>query len=160
MTGWYASYRVANPSLPKEHPGHFSFRRVPVAYWDNGIGWVSVAEYQKQPGHLMQANQVRFNNWEFVGYYTEQKIVTALPGSGWAAEYAGDDGNPFTSPLVAWLVFDDGEVRPVGMGSDGYGDNPCESGNFIRLVGPDGENRSSLTATSKTTPGPDNGKEG
>lgn len=140
MTGWYASYRVANPALPKGHPGYYSLRKIPVAYWDHGYGWVSVAEHQKHPGHLMRANEVRFTTWEFMGYYPKaQTVVAALPGAGWSAEYKADDGSTFTSPLVAWLIFDDGEVRAADMGSDGYGDNPCESGNFVRLVGPDEE---------------------
>lgn len=141
MTSWHATYRVTNPAIPEGKPGHYSSREIPVAYWENGYGWVSVASHQKQPGHLMRADEVRFLNWEFQGYYPGRQVVAALPGAGWSARYADMDGSggEGDSPLVAWLVFDDGEVRPVDMGTDGWGDNPCDAGNFVRLIPPGGE---------------------
>lgn len=138
MTGWYASYRVANPTLPKEHRGHYSFRKIPVAYWEDGYGWVSVAEHQKHPGHLMRADEVRFVNWEFMGYYPRQRLVTALPGAGWFARYADMDGSGGygDSPILAWLIYDDGDIKAFDMSIDGCGGDPCEMSNFVQLVPP------------------------
>jgi len=138
MTGWYASFRVANPSLPKEHRGHYSFRRIPVAHWDNGYGWVSVAEHQKHPGHLMRADEVRFANWEFMGYYPLQHLIGVLPGAGWSARYADMDGSGGhgDSPILAWLIYDDGDVKAFDMSIDGAGSDPCEMANFVQLVPP------------------------
>ena len=139
MTGWSAIYRVANPAIPKGKLGHYSTEKVPVAYWEDGYGWVSVATHQKYPGHLMRADEVRFTNWEFQGYLPGRHVVAALPGAGWSARCTDDDGTSDDSPLLAWIVFDDGEIKPVWMGVDGYGDNPCDFGNFVELVPPGSE---------------------
>lgn len=145
MTGWHATYRVTNPAIPEGKRGRYSWQEVPVAYWEDGYGWVSVASHQKRPGHLMRADEVRFANWEFQGYYPGRKVIAALPGAGWSAKFAdddddaSDDGASSNIPLVAWVVFDDGEVKPVWMGVDGYGDDPCSFGNFVCLVPPGGE---------------------
>jgi hypothetical protein len=137
-TGWYASYRVTNPNIPEGTPGSSYFNRVPVAYWEDGCGWVSVAQYQKQPGHLMRADEVRFANWEFRGYYPDNKIVAVLPGGGWSARYTDMDGSGGhgDSPILAWLVREDGAVTAFDMSVDGCGGDPCEMSNFDQLVPP------------------------
>lgn len=144
MTGWHATYRIINPAIPKGERGHCSWRELPVAYWSDGYGWVSAADYQTRPEHLVRADEVRFLNWEFQGYHPSRKVVAALPATGWSARYSNEWEDPDNhgtadSPLVAWIAYDDGEVRPIDMGTDGWGHNPCDLGNFVCLVPPGGE---------------------
>lgn len=67
---------------------------------------------------------------------TEGPVVAAIPGGGWLAEYRNDDGSPFTSPIVAWLVYADGNVTPVDAGADGWVDTVTDALNFVRLIPP------------------------
>jgi hypothetical protein len=66
-------------------------------------------------------------------------VVAALPGAGWQALYRAEDGTSFVSPVLAWLVFSDGTIEPVDMGTDGYSEDPRESTSFVRLVEPGGD---------------------
>lgn len=69
----------------------------------------------------------------------DNPVVAALPGNGWRAVYRLADGTEASSPIVAWLVHQDGDVQPVDVDSDGITDNPKGASNFVRLLHPDEE---------------------
>ena len=141
MTEWEALYRYTNPEISEGAPGRSWTNKLPVAYFDkDGIGWVSAASHEKTPGHLRPATDVRFAGWEFRGYYPVRRVIAAIPGGGWTAMYGDgggeEGGDGYGSLLVAWLVYDDGEIKPMDAGSDGYVDDPTGMANFLRLDEP------------------------
>lgn len=78
------------------------------------------------------------------------RVVAAVPGQGWVARYKvsnkhvpalGGDVVVHTlirSPVVAWLVYEDGHVVAVAGSSDNIQGIPVAASNFYDLVPPDG----------------------
>ncbi|MFH0244441.1 hypothetical protein ACGRHY_18955 [Streptomyces sp. HK10] len=103
----------------------------PVIAWDDDGNPLVV---DGKTGRLRDAG-----SWSnYVGVHEgEPVVVAALPGDGWRAEYRDDDGTVHSSPVVAWLVYDDGSVKPADTDRDGYVDFPTTVSNFVRIYRPE-----------------------
>ncbi|MGV9227601.1 hypothetical protein ACWDPF_33595 [Streptomyces albogriseolus] len=53
----------------------------------------------------------------------KSKVVAALPGGGWKITTKFTDGETWTTPVLAWLVHEDGDVVPVDISPDGSAGN-------------------------------------
>lgn len=67
----------------------------------------------------------------------DPRVVAAVPGGGWIAEYANDDGSTHSSPIVAWNVYEDGTCIPVDTDGTGACDEITSLGNLHRIYHPD-----------------------
>lgn len=59
-------------------------------------------------------------------------IIAALPGAGWVASMKEYDGLHGGTPVVGWLVYADGEFRPVVL-HDGKPVDATTLPNFLRV---------------------------
>jgi hypothetical protein len=46
-------------------------------------------------------------------------VVGAVAGGGWLIDYQDDQGNKWTTPILAWTVHADGTASPIGTDRDG-----------------------------------------
>lgn len=62
-----------------------------------------------------------------------ERIVQLIPGTGWNAIYAMENGQEETVPLVAWALLSNGDVKALDTDRNGYIEFPTEVANFVRL---------------------------
>ncbi|BCL20300.1 hypothetical protein ACPCBX_13640 [Streptomyces tuirus] len=64
---------------------------------------------------------------------TTNPVVAALPADGWSAGIRVEEGVDYNLPLVGWLVYADGTVRPICIDHHGQQKDPTTLPNFSRL---------------------------
>ncbi|WP_051722500.1 hypothetical protein [Streptomyces albus] len=122
-----AAYRHEGSADGKTHT-HYTSKAV-VGWDDDGTPLV----VDEKTGRLRDASSWR----NYAGVHEgEPAVIAALPGNGWRAEYRNDDGSVHSSPIVAWLVYDDGSVKPADTDGDAYVDFPTTVSNFTRIYHP------------------------
>lgn len=63
-----------------------------------------------------------------------KRIVQIIPATGWSAHYSAPGGNGLdSSPLVAWALLANGEVRALDSDQHGITDFADEQANFVRI---------------------------
>lgn len=62
-------------------------------------------------------------------------IVQIIPGTGWWAHYSHDDGDSSSSPIVAWALLANGDVRALDTDRNGDVDFATDITNFERIEG-------------------------
>ena len=65
----------------------------------------------------------------------ENPVVAALPGTGWRAEYNDDGGDPWSEPVIAFIVHANGLVQAVSVAADGEMGVAQDSLEFRRIYG-------------------------
>ena len=63
------------------------------------------------------------------------KVVAAIPGGGWYAEW--QDAETLArvrSPIVCWVVNDEGEITPRVSDCHGFVCDPTEDSNFVQVI--------------------------
>ncbi|GAA2811088.1 hypothetical protein GCM10010441_39650 [Kitasatospora paracochleata] len=129
-TGWLARFQTAEERETKQ-PG----RLVPVTRWDeNGLALI----VDEAAGRLVPARE--FDN--FVALVPgDRPVVAALPGAGWRAVYAQDDGQPdYVEDLVGWAVHDNGYATPIAADPELMIGEPLTTRspvNAVRLLPPE-----------------------
>ncbi|MFF3699009.1 hypothetical protein [Streptomyces sp. NPDC002221] len=122
---YQARYRHEN-----DGSAHFHFTTKPVIAWsDEGIALVA----DEKTGRLRKANT--YSNFAGVSA-GDAKVVAALPGGGWLAEFREEDGTSTFCPVIGWRVQDDGTCTPADSCTAGIVENPTEASNFVRLHEP------------------------
>lgn len=53
-------------------------------------------------------------------------VVGAVPGGGWMIECKDDEGNTWTSPILAWSIHADSSATPITSDSDGVATDATE----------------------------------
>jgi hypothetical protein len=125
-----ASYRYEGSAGGKTRT---YYTNKPVVAWDDHGNPLVVDE---KTGRLRDASAWR----NYVGVQEADPVVVgAVPGGEWRVEYRNDDGTVHSSPIVAWLVYDDGSVKPTDSDGTGYVDDPTTVGNFTRIYHPSEE---------------------
>jgi hypothetical protein len=102
--GWVAVFRYEynRPDGTKR----YEFSRQPVVFFDeDGVGWLA-PEGEASP--LRSAES--YSN--FAGYDRDAPAVAIMPGEGWTRSTTGQH-------VLAWVLFADGDVRPVTVNGDG-----------------------------------------
>lgn len=94
--------------------------------------------------------------WSLAGYDSvlegqPRSIVTAVPGGGWLIDCVDQDGGTWTDVIVAWAVYSDGSMAPLGTDQHGVTSDATESLADYRIYHPD----SSLAATEDSVPAHD-----
>lgn len=120
-----ARYRHAKPD-----GGSYFITKPVVAWTQDGVAQVA----DEKTGRLRDAD-----SWSnFAGLVSAKApVVAAIPGGTWWAEYADDEGDAISWPVLAWLVHSDGECVPVHSDRDGVVDDVTSPGNFVRLYQPE-----------------------
>lgn len=104
--GWVALFSHEITSAKGEKRTFES--RSPIVYFDeDGAGWVA-----PESGRRLRA-VTSFSN--FTGYDREPVPVGIVPGGGWIRR----TNNGEELAIIAWVVFADGDVRPVEGQGDG-----------------------------------------
>lgn len=61
------------------------------------------------------------------------RIVQIIPGTGWRAHYRRPEGSTFSSPIVAWALLANGDVRALDVDQTGLTDYVDQLANFVRI---------------------------
>jgi hypothetical protein len=64
-------------------------------------------------------------------------VVGAVPGGGWLIDCTDDEGNSWTTPILAWTVHADGTATPLTSDSDGVTSDATEGLASHRIYHPD-----------------------
>lgn len=72
--------------------------------------------------------------------------VGAVPGGGWLIECKDDEGNTWTTPILAWTVHADGSAQPLTSDRDGITGDATEGLESYRIYHPDATDVSSAPA--------------
>jgi hypothetical protein len=113
------------------HGGVSYVRKVPVEAWDDDGAALVLHE---DTGGLLQARGRP--GFEGVSRADRARTVAVLPGGGWRLAWKQDDGSDdVISPVLGWVVGDDGWATPLDVDEDGLFATPQDHGD-VRLIRP------------------------
>ncbi|WP_200329613.1 hypothetical protein [Leucobacter sp. L43] len=62
-----------------------------------------------------------------------EHIVQIIPGGAWNVFYSNKEGGTFSSPVVAWALLANGDVRAMDVDRNGLVDFATSINNFHRI---------------------------
>jgi hypothetical protein len=65
-----------------------------------------------------------------------EPVVGAVPGGGWLIDCTDDEGNTWTTPILAWTVHADATTTPLTSDSDGLTGDATEGLSSYRIYHP------------------------
>ena len=101
----------------------------PVIAWDDEGRPLVAGKYGLVPAHeLGSVKHIRQD---------DAPVVAAVPGGGWLIDCKDDDGNTWTTPILAWTIRADGNAVPLTADSDGVTDDATKGLAECRIYHPD-----------------------
>lgn len=109
--GWSATFKSTHDTATGETRTFWS--RLPVVYFDDdGEGWVAPGEGSRLRSVSSYSN--------FVEYSPDPTPVAICPADAWQVRYTATKHGPgHTSPVEAWVLYNDGSIVGVGVSADG-----------------------------------------
>lgn len=91
-----------------------------VVAWDND-GRALVADDR---GSLVPA--VALAGFQYVEEDDDRRVVGVIPGAGWQMVWQLGTPDQYVEPVLCWLAYANGDVKPAGVDEDGYSETVDE----------------------------------
>lgn len=131
--------------IPATHPYRARYRytttddncerteNLPVVAWgDDGRAYVP-----DKHGSLIPATAP--NGFQYVEEADDRRVVGVIPGGGWQMVWQLGTPDQYVEPVLCWLAYANGDVKPVGVDQDGYTENVDEFHNRPKVFPPNAE---------------------